>query len=84
MEITERQFLDRLNALPPEGWWNIGIYEVYCSPERIYADIVNWYCRINNRFFSLANARGLSGTDVVALCSPAYRAPAARVPEDVQ
>jgi hypothetical protein len=86
VEISERQFMDGLNVLPPAKWNNSADVETFYVPEPVYMDIVQWYARLGAKYYRLRNSRNLLGREVAAICK--YDCPSAdravSVPEDVQ
>lgn len=51
IEITEEQFSDALECLPPVRWTNTPEGESFKMSERLSGNITGIYCRIESRFF---------------------------------
>ena len=56
MEITEDQWTDALEVLPPEKWQTVNGVELFRMSERPTGDITAHYARIGGRYFT-ANRR---------------------------
>lgn len=52
-EITAERFWEMLEVLPPAKWRNDGNMEIFHNPEHIVADLVDWFIRVNDRYFTV-------------------------------
>lgn len=50
-EETEKQFMDALSVLPPARWTTYQGVEAFHVSEAITYDLVEWHCRIGDRYF---------------------------------
>ena len=64
-EITERQFWDMLEVLPPAKWSRMQDTEAFYVPEHVIGSLVNWYMRIGDRYFTMCNDCTMSPFDVI-------------------
>lgn len=56
VEVTEKDFLEALECLPPDRWQRIDGCEFFQMSERLTSDITATYAKIQDRFFC-ANRR---------------------------
>lgn len=49
--ITEKQWMDSLEILPPRRWRYVGIWETFHISERITGNLVYWFARHDGRAF---------------------------------
>lgn len=54
-EITEEQFIDALDVLPPMNWRNEGRTESFKFCEYIVDNITNIYVRVSKRYFHFSD-----------------------------
>lgn len=64
-EVSEDQFLDALNVLPPAGWTTRRGVESFRISERIWGNITDIYARLGERYFKFADDIRLPA-DIVA------------------
>lgn len=57
-EITEEEWHDALNVLPPCRWRTVSGVELFHISERLTADLVAWYARIGDRFVTFTDRAG--------------------------
>lgn len=67
-KITERQFFEMLEVLPPVSWVNHGDTESFKMAERTYADITGIYCRIGEKYFYMSDSITTSHEFIVDKC----------------
>ncbi|MDD4937136.1 MAG: hypothetical protein PHT60_15340 [Acidiphilium sp.] len=76
-EITETQFMDALEMLPPLHWMNHGAGESFKCPEFIAGNITTIYARLNGRYWSF---QGVATLPHVAIMERIARAEAGTAP----
>lgn len=54
-EITEAQFTDALNVLPPVGWTTRNGVESFRISERLWGSLTDIYARLGDRYFKLTD-----------------------------
>lgn len=64
-EITEQEFQDALEVLPPSRWKNHGDTESFYSPEFIYSLVTTHYVRIQARYYTFQDRCSVSHEDAV-------------------
>lgn len=64
-EVTEAQFNDALNVLPPVGWTTRSGVESFRISERLWGNLTDIYARLSDRYFKLVDDIRLS-PDIVA------------------
>ncbi len=69
VEITEERFMEMLEVLPPAKWRRSKSAESFHISERITHDIVDWFVRIEDRFYNFADTNKLSAEDVIRKAS---------------
>lgn len=52
MPISAEQFFEALEVLPPCEWCTIKGVEVFYVSEHVTGNLVNWYCRVNDKHYS--------------------------------
>ncbi len=73
VEITEEQFNEMLNCLPPVGWVGIGgDFESFKMCELDAANITGIYCRLGSRYFELHDDRYMRPNEIRALVDAAF------------
>lgn len=68
MEITQEQFIDALECLPPAEWHHHTDTESFKSSEAFSGRITSAYVRLNNRYFTFHALFGTSHKDLVSAC----------------
>jgi hypothetical protein len=69
VEITEERFHEMLDVLPPSKWRRSASAESFHICERITYDIVDWFVRIGDRYYTFADTDRLSAEDVIRKAS---------------
>lgn len=64
-EITEQQFTDALEVLPPMKWKRYSDSESFMMAEFFYGSITSIYARVGNRFYTFQDRCSLSHDDIV-------------------
>lgn len=54
-EVTEAQFNEALNVLPPIGWTTRSGVESFRISERLWGNLTDIYARLGNRYFKLVD-----------------------------
>lgn len=72
--ITQEQFQEALNVLPPVEWTNASDVETFKMSERLTDAITAIYCRIGDNHFSFNDNFTLRHEDIVARCLKVPRA----------
>ncbi len=54
-EITKQKFHDMMEILPPCKWGTFDNVEMFHISERIYGNIVSWYFKYNNKYYTCDN-----------------------------
>lgn len=65
IEISENQFYEMMEVLPPKHWRNHGISESFQMIEHTRGNITAILCRIENRYFEMQNQAGMSHEDIL-------------------
>jgi Protein of unknown function (DUF1419) len=68
IEITEDQFHEMLNVLPPMKWSQEHGLESFMISEALTMDIRSIYCRIVDRYFEMANRQSLTHKEICDQC----------------
>lgn len=68
-ETTQEKFWHMLEALPPCKWSRSKSAEAFHMLERITYDIVDWFVRIDDRFYTFADTDRLSADDAICKAS---------------
>jgi hypothetical protein len=55
VEITEAQFFEALNILPPSRWRHCMGVEMFHLCEHLDGDLVNWYASLNGRYWAFTD-----------------------------
>lgn len=55
-EITEENYWDALEVLPPCKWKSVDGIESFHVSEHIQADLVNWYAKTGDKFFTFVDS----------------------------
>lgn len=71
MEITEDQFIEALEVLPPNQWRTVGNEESFKMSEHLSGGITRIYARIGERFFSFNDRFTLPHKQIIAKCQEA-------------
>lgn len=71
-EITEEQFCQWLECLPPCKWKRSKSAEAFHVSERITHDIVTWCVRIGKSYYSFNDTDGLSADDAIRIVSVSH------------
>lgn len=69
VEITEERFMEMLEVLPPAKWRRSASAESFHIIERITHDIVDWFVRIGDRYYTFADTDKLGAEDVIRKAS---------------
>lgn len=64
-EITEQQFTDALEVLPPMKWKSDSDSESFMMAEFFYGSVTSIYARVGNRFYTFYDRCSLSHDDIV-------------------
>lgn len=64
-EITEQQFTDALEVLPPMKWKSYSDSESFMMAEFFYGSVTSIYARVGNRFYTFHDRCSLSHDDIV-------------------
>ena len=64
-ETTAERFDYALNVLPPGKWTGPGGRESFYVTERIVGNIVDWYARVDERYFTLTDRATLGHREVM-------------------
>lgn len=73
VEISETEYSQFLAVLPPARYNSVGGAVMFCVPEPIYADIVNWCVSYKGRYFLLKNSIQLPSMEVKQIVSDFLR-----------
>jgi hypothetical protein len=57
-QITEEEWWDALNVLPPCRWRTVGGVELFHISERVTHDLVSWYARVGDRYVTFNDRAG--------------------------
>ena len=66
VEITEEQFWDALECLPPEGWINRQHEESFKMCEYYSGNITSIYARVDGRYWTFKDVGTKSHADIIA------------------
>ena len=58
-EITEDEFFDALECMPPSKWGRVNGVELFHICERITGDMVSWFAKVNGQCFSFVDHAGI-------------------------
>lgn len=68
VEITEAQFINALEVLPPNQWRNLGVEESFKMCEHLSGAITTIYARLGTRYFSFNDRFNMPHTQIIAKC----------------
>ena len=72
VEITEEQFHEMLNCLPPDDWDMGEAFESFKMCELDAANITGIYCRRGSRYFELHDDRYMRPDEIRALVESTF------------
>lgn len=64
-EITEEQFFEALEALPPKRWQRFANSESFMMIEHFYGIVTSVYVRVDNRYYTFHDRCTLSHDDII-------------------
>lgn len=68
VDITEAQFIDALEVLPPNQWRNLGVEESFKICEHLSGAITTIYARLGTRYFSFNDRFDTPHAQIIAKC----------------
>jgi len=67
-EITDEQWFDALEALPPARWNNTAGAEIFMMSEYWALNVTNFYVRIDEKYYVTRQSDENSNAQIVAMC----------------
>ena len=67
-EITEEQFIEALEVLPPEDWQRTAEGQSFKMCERTSGRITAIYAEVNGKFYTMSNVHTMPHKDIMADC----------------
>lgn len=64
-EITEQQFIEALEAMPPMKWKRYSDAESFMMVERLYGSVTSIYVRVGDRYYTFHDRCSVSHDDIV-------------------
>ncbi|MDE1315478.1 hypothetical protein MEG05_15575 [Vibrio aestuarianus] len=71
---TEERFNDMLNILPPCQWSTVGGVEMFHISERLFGNVVSWFFKYQNAFYTCDQLANASKTDLSEMVKAAHNA----------